>query len=82
MNTRVHGKVLSLSQHAIVIFEQLILFFKHSFSANVFHGITGFTDALKKNALDQNEQIIQLMPVNLHQKRKDISSDLSRQIFT
>ena len=32
VNTHVHGKTLSLSYHAIVIFEQLILFFKGSFS--------------------------------------------------
>ena len=32
VNTDVHGKVLSLSYHAIVIFEQFILFFKGSFS--------------------------------------------------
>ena len=32
VNTSVHGKVLSLSYHAIVIFEQLILYFKGSFS--------------------------------------------------
>ena len=58
VNTRVHGKVLFLSYHAIVILEQLILFFKGSFPANIFHEITGITDALKKNAHDQNEQTI------------------------
>ena len=31
VNTHVHGKVLSLSYHVIVIFEQLIIFFKVSF---------------------------------------------------
>ena len=56
MNTRLHGKVLSSSYYAIVIFEQLI-FFKGSFSRNVFHQITGITDALK-NAHNQNEQTI------------------------
>ena len=57
VNTRVHGKVLSLSYHAVVIFEQLLLFFKAHFPT-VFHEITGITDALKKNAHDQNEQTI------------------------
>ena len=32
VNARVHEKILSLSYHAIVISEQLILFFKGSFS--------------------------------------------------
>ena len=32
VNTRVHEKVLSVSNYGIVIFEQLILFFKGSFS--------------------------------------------------
>ena len=50
-----HRKVLSLSYSATVIFEQLSFFFKGS---NVFHEITGITDALKKNAHDQNEQTI------------------------
>ena len=50
-----HGKVLSLSYHAIVIFEQLILLFKGSFPVKVFYEITEITDALKKNAHDQNE---------------------------
>ena len=55
-----YGKVLSLSYHAIVIFEQLILSLKAHFPANVFHEITTITDALKKNAHDQNEQTILL----------------------
>ena len=38
-----HGKVLSLSYHAIVIFEQLVLSSKTNFRANVFHEITGIT---------------------------------------
>ena len=58
MNTCVRGKVLSLSYHAIVIFEQLIFSSEAEFSPNVFHEITGITDALKKNAHDQNEQTI------------------------
>ena len=58
MNTRVHGKVLSLSYHAIVIFEQLNLLFEAHFPTDVFLEITGITDALKKNAHDQNEQTI------------------------
>ena len=45
--------------HAIVIFEQLILFVKGSFPADAFQEITGIADALKKNAHDQNEQIMQ-----------------------
>ena len=53
-----HGKVLSLSYHAIVIFGQLILFFKPHFPANVFQEIMGIIDALKKDAHDQNEQAI------------------------
>ena len=60
MNTRVHRKVLSLSHHAIVIFEQLILSSKAHFPANVFYVITGITDGLKKNAYDQNEQTTRL----------------------
>ena len=32
VNTRVHGKLLSSSYDAIIIFEQIILFFKDSFS--------------------------------------------------
>ena len=51
-------KVLSLSYHAIVIFEQLILFSKAHFPANVFHEVTGITDTLKKNPHNQNEQTI------------------------
>ena len=51
-------KVLSLSHHAMVIFEQLILFVKGSFPADVFHKITGITDVLKKNAHDQTEHTI------------------------
>ena len=45
VNTRVHEKVLSLSYHAIVIFEQLNEFFssKAHFPANVFHEITTVT---------------------------------------
>ena len=39
-------------------FEQLILFSKAHFPANVFHEITDITDALKKDAHDQNEQTI------------------------
>ena len=71
MNTRVHGKVLSLSYHAIVIFEQLIPFFQGSFPFNVFHEITGITDALKKNAHDQNKQTIkQLQSENRFAKSK------------
>ena len=58
MNTRVHGKVISLSYHAIVIFEQRIFSSKAHFPANVFYEITGITDALKKNAREQNEQTI------------------------
>ena len=46
MNTRVHGRVLSLSYHAIVMFEKLI------------HEIMGITDALNKIVHDQNEQTI------------------------
>ena len=57
MNTRVHGKVISLSYQATVIFEQLILFFKGSFPANVFHEIKGINDALT-NAHGENEQTI------------------------
>ena len=53
-----HGKVISLSCHAIVIFEQLIFSSMAHFPANVFYEITGITDALKKNAHDQNEQTI------------------------
>ena len=56
-----HEKVLSLSYHAIVIFEQFILFLEDSFPSNVFHEITEITDALKKDAYDQNEQTIQLI---------------------
>ena len=59
MNTSVHGKVLSLSYHAIVVFEQFF-FSKAHFPANVFHEITGITGALKKNAHDQYEQTIRL----------------------
>ena len=59
VNTRMHRKVLSLSYQAIVIFEQLIRSSKAHFPANVFHQITGISDALKKNARDQNEQTIQ-----------------------
>ena len=59
-NTRVHGKVLPLSHHVIVIFERFlsnkIFFSKGHFPANVFHEITGIIDAMKKNAHDQNEQ--------------------------
>ena len=58
MNTRVHEKVLSLSYHAMVIFEQLIIFSKAYFPANVFHEITGITGALKKNAHNRKEQTI------------------------
>ena len=61
MNTHVLGKVLSLSSHVIVIFEQLILSSKAYFSANVnvFNKIiTTITNVLKKNAHDQNEQTI------------------------
>ena len=66
MNTRVHGKVLSLSYHAIVIFEQLFFSSKAHFPANVFHEITGITDTLKKNAHDLNEQtIINLLSLNV-----------------
>ena len=50
-----HGKALSLSCHAIVIFEQLIPFIKGSFSRVMLHEITGIIDALKSNAHDQNE---------------------------
>ena len=49
-----------LSWHAIAIFELLIGFFKGSFS-NSRQCISrnhGITDALKKNAHDQNEQTI------------------------
>ena len=42
-----HGKVFSLSCHAIVIFEQLIIFSKAHFPTNVFNEITGIADALK-----------------------------------
>ena len=59
MNTRVHGKVLSLCYHAIVTFEQLIPFIRGSLPANVFHEIMSITDELKKNAHDQNKQTIQ-----------------------
>ena len=58
MNTRVHRKAVSLSYHAAVILEQLIPFIKGSLPDNVVHEITGITDALKKNAHDQNEQVI------------------------
>ena len=34
------------------------MFSKAHFPANVFHEITGITGALKKNAQDQNKQII------------------------
>ena len=34
------------------------------FPANVFHEITGITDALKKNAHDQNEQTIHICSIN------------------
>ena len=48
MNTRVHGNVLSLSYHAIAIFEQLFFFSsKAQFPTSVFHEITGI-NALKK----------------------------------
>ena len=50
--------LLSLSYHEIVIFEQLIFSSKAHFPANVFHEIKRITDALKKNAHDQNEQTI------------------------
>ena len=50
-----HRKVLSLSNHAIVIFKQLF-FLKAHFPADVFHEIRGITDSLKKNAHNQNEQ--------------------------
>ena len=53
-----HGKALSLSYYAIVIFKQLFLSSKAHLAANVFHEITMITDALKRNAYDQNEQII------------------------
>ena len=59
VNTHVHGKFLALSCHAMVIFEQLILFFKSSFSRYIFHKITGISDALKNNTHDQNEHTIQ-----------------------
>ena len=58
MNTRAHGKVLSLSYHAIVILKQLIFFSKVHFPASVFHEITGIADALKINVHDQNEHTI------------------------
>ena len=61
MNTRVHGKVLSLSYLPIVIFEQLILSSKAYFPAAVFLEITGITVALKKNAHGKNEQTVQLI---------------------
>ena len=46
VNTRVHGRVLSLSYQAIVMFEKLI------------HEIMGITDVWNKIAHDQNEQTI------------------------
>ena len=58
MNIHVLGNALSLSYHAIIIFDQLIFFSKAHFPANVFHKVTGITDAIKKNAFDQNEQTI------------------------
>ena len=58
MNARAHGKALSLSYRAIVVFEQLIPFIKGSFSRNVLNEITRITDAWKKNAHDQNERTI------------------------
>ena len=39
---------------------------KVNFPANVFHEITGITDALKKNARDQNEQTMVESGVLLH----------------
>ena len=59
MNARVHEKLISLSYHAIVVFEQLIPFIEWSFSRNVFHEIIRITDASKKNAHDQNGQALQ-----------------------
>ena len=53
-----HGRTLSLSYHAIVLFEELISFIKGSPPANVFHGIMQITDAVKMNAPDLNEQTI------------------------
>ena len=58
MSARGHGRTLSSSYYAKVIFKQLINFIKGSFSANVFHEITRIIDALKRNAHDQNEQTI------------------------
>ena len=59
-NARVHGKGLSLSYHSIVVFEHLSPFIKSSFSSKVFHEIIPITDALRKNAHDQNEQTIKI----------------------
>ena len=53
-----YGKVLSLPFHAIVILSNLFFSSKAHFPANVFHEITGITDALKQNVHDQNEQTI------------------------
>ena len=56
MNTRVHGKVLSLSYHATVMLEKLFSS-NARFPTDVFHDITGIANVLK-NAHDQNEQTI------------------------
>ena len=53
-----HRKVLSLSYHVIVIFEQFIFSSNAHFPANVFHEIMWIIDALKKKAHNQNEQTI------------------------
>ena len=55
MNARVHGKALSLSYNAIIIFEQLIPSSK-AHSPNGIHEIMQITNALKKNAHDLNDQ--------------------------
>ena len=62
MNTRVHRKVLSLSYHTIVIFEQFFSSKAH-FPANVFYEIRGITDGLKTNAHNENEYTVVLREI-------------------
>ena len=84
MNTPVHGKVLSLPYDAIVIFEQLITFSsKAHFPADVFHEINqGITDALKKNAHDQNEQTIYSVDIMMHTSANKNYKSTGRMAYT
>ena len=59
MSAHLHGKAISLPYYTMVIFEQLTPLIKTDFPADMFHEITQITNALKRNAHDQNEQITQ-----------------------